>query len=484
MIRRLYPAIAAALLLTAHPAAAQQQPSAYTRSIAAGYKALMLCGAIFNAGRTQAQAEALELTGIYPEYDAIVPTLKASVRRFLVDPAMMLSGVQWRGDGDPRRRAYWSGEVIVPFDDRLPPRVATWYSGIGCTIHRLGRDTGYTTGAVDWTDDRPLNPGFGSLDDRPWPIGEGGIGPRTLPALEAPIARALEGGFGGRTTGVLIVQNGRIVGERYAEGFGPHVSQRTWSVAKSIAGTLIGIANGQNLITPATGSFLPTDDDRGRISVDQLLRMASGLRSIAPGNRTDDIYFGGTTVDEEGTFWPIEALPGTRFRYANLDTLLAVRALRKALGDDNRYHRLLETDLFARLGMTRTVAEGDIAGNYVLSSQVWSTARDLARLGLLWLNDGVWQGKRILPEGWMKYMTSPSGPQPPNNPGWGYGATLWLADASTGLPPGSYAAQGNRGQYILVIPAHGLVIVRRGEDRNGTAFDISAFGRAVVAALP
>src|SRR5690606_6646209 len=101
---------------------------------------------------------------------------------------------------------------------------------------------------------------------------------------------------------------------------------------------------------------------------------------------------------------------------------------------------------------------------------VWSTARDLARLGQFWLQDGVWAGRRILPEGWMRYMTTPSGPQPEaSQPG--YGATLWLYGARHKLPEGSFAAQGNRGQTVMVVPAQRLVIVRRGEDPVGGNFD-------------
>ncbi|HSX54588.1 MAG TPA: serine hydrolase, partial [Sphingomonas sp.] len=114
--------------------------------------------------------------------------------------------------------------------------------------------------------------------------------------------------------------------------------------------------------------------------------------------------------------------------------------------------------------------------------QVWSTARDFARLGELWRNDGVWQGKRILPEGWMKYMTTPSGPQPAGN-GPGYGATLWLFGPKQGLPEGSYAAQGNRGQSIFVIPSARLVVVRRGEDQAGNAFDAPRFVAEVLKAV-
>ncbi|MFD1612464.1 serine hydrolase domain-containing protein [Sphingomonas tabacisoli] len=429
------------------------EPTTYQRALAAGYKAGVLCSAIFKAGRTQAQVEALELTGIYPEYDKIVPTLPATV--------------------DAKVRA-----VSVSFDAKLPPRRAEWHAGTGCTTMAIA-SVPAPFYAV------PTSPPTGPA--RAWPTGDLGIASK-LGAAAAPVAGAFGDtyGKGTRTVGVVVVRNGKIVAERYAEGFGPEVSNRTWSAAKSISGTLIGIAVKQGLLDPAKPARVPEwgpalSDPRFGITLDNLLRMASGLHSDTAGNRTDEIYTGTTTVTQDATHWPLEAMPGTRFRYANNDILLAVRSLRAALNDDARYHAFPRAELFDKISMTHTVAETDWAGNFILSSQVWSTARDLARLGLLWLNDGVWNGERILPEGWVKYMTTPSGPQPEK--GEGYGATLWLFGPKQGLPEGSYAAQGNRGQYIMVIPSKRLVIVRRGEDPAGAPFDIAKFSADVAAAL-
>ena len=315
-----------------------------------------------------------------------------------------------------------------------------------------------------------------------WPQGDVGIAPRPPAALANKVSLALDAatyGSGSKTTGVVIVHEGRIVAERYGAGWGPFVSNRTWSVGKSITGTLVGLS-GMNPVEPAAVPEWhnpPSDDPRAAIKLDQLLRMASGIHSATAGNRTDAIYFGGTAVTEEAVAWPLETKPGIRFRYANNDTLLAVRALRAQIGEE-RYAAFPRTALFAPLGMTHTVAEQDWRGNYILSSQVWSTARDLARLGQFWLQDGVWQGKRLLPDGWMHYMTTPSGPQPAD------GATMWLFGPKQGLPEGSYAAQGNRGQYVMVIPSKRLVIVRRGEDPGAARFDIARFAADVAKALP
>ena len=453
-------------LLLAGAAAAQPPvaPTTYERAIAAGYKALTMCGAIFNAGRTQPQIEALELTGIYPEYDAIVPTLTAEVHAPGADTA-------------------GAGEVSVAFDPGLAPRVARWHVNDGCTILPIG-DPGNEDPGTGRRAGGGTPPVAGSMDGQAWPIGDRNATAPPPPALAAPVARAFDGrSYGaGRTTGVVIVRNGRIVGEHYADGFDMHISQRTWSVAKSISGTLIGIAVRQRLLATSAPAAIPEwTDSRASIRLDDLLRMASGLHSATAGNRTDALYFGGTIVTQEAGYWPLEARPGTRFRYANNDILFAIRALRAAIGDDARYHAFPRAELFAPLGMTRTVAETDAGGNFILSSQVWSTARDLARLGLLWINDGVWQGRRILPEEWMRYMTTPSGPQPATGPG--YGATMWLFGPAQGLPEGSYAAQGNRGQYVMVVPSRNLVVVRRGEDGGAMRFDIARFTADVMEAL-
>ncbi|SEK36104.1 CubicO group peptidase, beta-lactamase class C family [Sphingomonas palmae] len=441
-----------ATVLTSGPAPAQapspqRADERYARAIAAGYKAATLCGGVFNTGRSQAAVEALELRGIYPEYDALVPTLTATVDRS-------------------------TARVTVPFAPDIPARQATWQRGRGCTLAPIGA----VTPPIATTYTRAPAPA--SADPRQWPMGDAGISPAPSPALAGVVARAFSDyGRGSQTVGVVVLRDGKVIAERYRDGFGPFVANRTWSVAKSISGTLVGMT-GVDPRQPANIPEWRSGDPRRAIKLDDLLRMASGLHSDTAGNRTDAIYFGGTTVTEQAPSWPLEAKPGSRFRYANNDILLAVRSLRASLGEA-AYDRLPQ-QLFTTLGMTHTVAQRDWQGNYILSSDVWSTARDLARLGQFWLQDGVWAGKRVLPAGWLRYMTAPSGPQPERAEG--YGATMWLFGTKQSLPAGSYAAQGNRGQYVMVIPAEKLVVVRRGEDPAGSSFDIARFTADVLAA--
>jgi CubicO group peptidase (beta-lactamase class C family) len=452
--------LAFALLLAAVPAAAQpppREPTTYDRAIAAGYKALTLCSGIFNARRSQTQIEALELTGIYPEYDALVRALPATVSRA------------------PDR-------VFVKFDDHLPPRVADSGADAGCYLYPIGAPP------APRLDGRQILyvRDFHSVPH--WPDGDPGARARPkgdAKALGTVVDSAFRARFGegSRTTAVVVVQNGKIVAERYADGFGIHTSQRTWSVGKSLAGTIIGAAVQKGLIDPSTPAPVPEwqtpGDPRSRITLDQLMRMASGLHSATAGNRTDAVYFGGTAVTEETVAWPLEAAPGSRFRYANNDILLAVHALAERLGEkEDRFPADL---LFRAIDMDDTIAETDWKGNYILSSQVWSTARDLARFGMLYLDNGLWRGRRILPENWRDYVTRPSGPQPDGE--FGYGATFWLMNRSPGVPGDTFAAFGNRGQYVVIVPSRKVVIVRRGEDPAGARFDVAGFTAGILAAL-
>ena len=456
------------LLALAVPASAQA-PTGYERAVAAGYKALTLCSAMFNAGRTEAQVEQLELKGIYPEYDSIVPTLPAGV--------------------DSKH-----GTITVAFDPALPPRRALWSAQGGCTILPIGGASSPASGPASSAAAAGSGPPAAPAgpDPRPWPTGDSGrwtLAPesRVQTRLQAVAGHAFDGGYGkdSQTTAVIVVRRGQVDLETYREGFGPFTAQRTWSVAKSLSGTLIGIASGLGAIDVARPAPIPEwrhpGDPRGAITTNQLLRMASGLHSGAAGNRTDAVYFGGAAVTEEVVAWPLEAAPGTRFRYANDDILLAIRGLRAKLADERAYAAFPRERLFARIGMTHTIAERDWQGNFILSSQVWSTARDLARFGMLYLADGMWNGERILPKGWVRYVTTPSGPQPEG--AFGYGATFWLLNHSPGVPADSFAAFGNRGQYVVIVPSRSVVIVRRGEDPGNARFDIAKFTADALAAL-
>lgn len=442
-------------------AAAQEERPAYVRALAAGYKASFLCSNLFNGGLSEEQTEADDLRGTYSNLNAIFPTLAATV--------------------DRQRKV-----VSVAYDEAMPPRIAAWRPSLGCAQLPIGS-------TIDMANSLPrISVTPPNLDSQLWPMGDrnaAAVVRGDARLMQAVVASAFDRrsyGQGSETTAVIVVQNGRIVSERYRPDLNMHSSQRTWSVGKSIAGTVVGAAAHKGLIEVEAPAPVPEwqrpGDPRQRITTDQLLRMASGLHSDHAGNRTDALYFGGVAVADQAAGWPLVAEPGTVFRYANNDTVLAIRGLQHVLGDDEKSLRFPFEALLWKIGMTRTVPETDWRGHFVMSSQVWTTARDLARLGLLHLNDGMWQGERILPTGWRDYVRTHGSAQPPS--GYGYGATWWTFPNDSGLPQDAIVAQGNRGQYLVVIPSRSLVIVRRGFDGTGMNFDLTRFTRNLLSAFP
>jgi len=451
---------AAASLLIAVPATAQsiQQDDLqgrYDRALAAGYQALFLCSATANAERNGAARDedhvaAWELTGIQQPLDEIVGELPYQMARY--------SGMSDQINGT-------LSHVAVGWSEDMPPRIA-FTNFNGCSLLPIG-------GGLP---ERRQIPRPVEVEDDGWSIDDTVFDGQEL--VQAAFGSAY--GEDARTTGLVIVKDGVIIREDYAPGFGPDVPQRTWSVAKSIAATLVGAAVHRGLVSvdDSAGLGEGEGDPRALITIDQALRMATGRYSDTPGNRTDPLYFGGATVEERATQWPLAHAPGSTWRYANNDTLVAIRAIRDSF--------VIEppSSFFRDAGMMHTVAETDWQGGYILSSQVWTTARDLARLGQLHLDDGVLaDGTRLLPEGWSEYVSADSGPQPEGR-GRGYGAGWWLFNDHEGVPANTYAAQGNRGQYVVVVPDENVVIVRRGEDpAGGSGFDIQQFTADVLAAL-
>jgi CubicO group peptidase (beta-lactamase class C family) len=456
---------AAALVAALSPASAQVGRPEHLRAIAAGYKASFTCSNWFNARMTAAQTAADDLRGTYGELNPLFAQLPAEI------DTMNL-------------------RVTVRYAEDMPPRIAVWRVYLGCALLPIGARP-EDAARVPALAGNPPNFAAGE-DDRPWPMGDRRAAARPqgdARALERAVTNAFDRrtyAQGSETTAVLVVQNGRIVSERYRADFDMHRSQRTWSVAKSIAGSVIGAAVQQGLIRTEDPAPVPEwqseGDPRRAITFDHLLRMASGLHSDFGGNRTDDLYFGGVAVADQIAAWPLVLPPGTRFRYANNDTLAAIRALQHRLGDGDEARLFPFRALFWKIGMFRTVPETDWRGHFIMSSQVWTTARDLARLGLLYQTDGVWNGERILPAGWRDYVGRHGPAQPPAG-GDGYGATWWTFAADSGLPRDAIVAQGNRGQYLAVIPSRNLVVVRRGYDGTGANFDFDVFTRDVLAAL-
>lgn len=458
-------AAAFAFVLPALSVSAQEggTTEALETALAAGWKATFICSGLFVAGQTLPEIERNELSGIYPDYQRLYDALPSAE----IDDARKLVSVSYAPD--------------------MPPRMAAFRPGFGCTQLPVGAG------------DEALEflPRFESWPVVPGPDRGSAIGSdikielkiEEAERLEAPVSAAFDEltyGSGTRTASVVVVRDGQVVAERYDRGIDNETPVRTWSVAKSITATLIGAARRQGLMDidyPAViADWNQGADPRRDITVRNLLHMASGLDSGDSGSRTDRLYFAGARVLDSAAKNPLEVMPGTRFKYANNDTLIAMRALREAMKDDSKFHRFPYERLLHKIGATHTTMEIDWNGDFISSSQVWATARDLARIGQLYLQDGMWGGERLLAEDWVDFVRTPAPAQPET--GAGYGAQFWLMNNAPGVPEGTFYAAGNRGQYIVIVPAFNAVVVRQGFDIIGGAqFDINRFTADLVTAL-
>jgi len=278
------------------------------------------------------------------------------------------------------------------------------------------------------------------------------------------------------TKAVVVLHDGQLIAERYAPGYGPDTPIWAHSVSKSITSALIGILVRQGklrLDQPAPiAAWRSPADPHHAVTVDQLLRMDSGL----PFDETDGALNPMTRMlylepDMAGyaAKMPLAHPPGTAWGYSNLSYLLLGRVIRDTTGsgatDTERFAR---RELFAPLGMRNTVIETDATGTPIGASNVYASARDLARFGQLYLDDGVVEGQRILPKGWVDYSRSQTLDT-------GYGAGFWTNLVNTGrvpvwdapwgmpqLPKDMYYARGAFGQYVVIVPSERLVVVRMG----------------------
>jgi len=285
------------------------------------------------------------------------------------------------------------------------------------------------------------------------------------------------------TLSLIVLQGSDIILERYAEGINQSTRTRTWSTAKSIAVTLIGmLVDQQKLVLdePLGIEWLPAvasadTDPRHQISLRHVLNMSSGLYPVDSFNMeyatgSGLAYWAGAPSVDGARRRGLIRQPGTFWDYENYDTLLAVYAMKQALGDQKTYSEFPRKELFDRIGMRNTLASTDRFGDFILSSQVYTNARDLARFGLLYLQNGMWDGERLISEEWIKFVRTPA-PATRDNGNF-YGGQFWLVpDTRTDVPKTAYSTNGNRGQYVIIVPSHNIVIVRRGLDYGQQGFD-------------
>ncbi len=465
--------LALSLLVVASAALAQDDSHDYFAAnrnlIRNGVQAVLQCNGLFTSGRTLEQVFAQELA-------------------YLADAVGTVRGGEY--EIDETRRA-----VAVGGPSTGPVVRAAFREGIGCVVMAPDQD-------VEDIDTLPeLRLPYPDVDPAttPWPLGDAMTLGRVPAGVDlARLNAAADWAFDRPTAeqdtvSLIVVYKGQIILERYAPGFDATTRTRTWSTAKSIAATLIGmlVDDGRLALDAPLGlDWLPETGDaaadpRDAITLRHVLNMSSGLYPVdsfgmeyATGSGL--AYWAGASSHAGARRRGLIRTPGSHWDYENYDTLLAVAAMKRALGDD--YATFPRRALLDKLGMRSTLLATDRFGDFILSSQVYTNARDLARFGLLYLKRGVWQGERLVSEAWIDFVTTPA----PAAAGRGndYGGQFWLVpDSRDDVPRDAYATAGNRGQYVVIVPSHDVVIVRRGLDFGRQGFNRWDLAREVLKAI-
>ena len=294
------------------------------------------------------------------------------------------------------------------------------------------------------------------------------------------------------THAVIVVYDGQIIGEKYATGLDRNSRLMGWSMTKSVTNALIGILVKEGKLELEARAPVSEwqNDDRREITLNHLLQASSGLSwsesYFVPTSPFHNMF---TRSDDKAAYAASRKLkhkPGEHFQYSSGTTNILSRIIRQTVRDE-QYYRFPYEKLFYKTGMNHAMIEPDPSGTFVCSSYGYASARDWARFGMLYLNDGVWNGEHILPEGWVKYSTTPAMVSEMGE----YGAHWWLnkgARDSTRirkypeLPADAYWADGFEEQYVMVIPSKKLVIVRLGVSHYG--FDFAKLVTDIIKSLP
>jgi CubicO group peptidase (beta-lactamase class C family) len=369
-------------------------------------------------------------------------------------------------------------------------RTARHVGSQGCVTVPLGQDTVNFT-PVQVTSRLP------DPSTQPWPMGD------VLPADPLPkeldqarVNQAVSAAFESpaeMTAAFVVAWRGRLIGERYGDGISASTPLESWSMGKSLTATLIGVLINQGVYDLWQPAPIPEwqgpGDPRAKIRIADLLRMSSGLRIRAPQDPDYDrsgpypdhlyLYTGSVNSFHYAATRPLQWPPNTVGRYRNTDPVLINYLIR--LGVEKRgeaYLSFPQRALFDKIGIRTMVMETDPFGNFLTQGYELASARDWARLGILYLQDGVWNGERILPAGYAKFVSTPA-------PAWRadqrpvYGGLFWVnGDSTLPVPRDAYYMAGAGGQTTLIVPSHDLVVVRLGHYK-GSAAGSTGFRRAL-----
>jgi CubicO group peptidase (beta-lactamase class C family) len=282
-----------------------------------------------------------------------------------------------------------------------------------------------------------------------------------------------------QTRGAVVLYQNQIIAEKYADGFDKNSKILGWSMTKSIVSTLFGVLEHQQKMNVLDKAPIEDwkNDDRKQITIHNLLQMNSGLEWDENYDAISDVtkmLFLERDMTHSQVRKPLAGKPNESWNYSSGTTNLLSGILRSQFKTHQEYLDFWYTDLIDKIGMNSMVVETDLEGNYVGSSYAWATPRDWAKLGLLYLNNGNWNGEQLFTEQWVKYATKPT----PSSDGW-YGAQIWLNAGKRypNVPKSMYFFSGYQGQNVYILPEQDLVIVRMGLTKNA---DVDTFLKEII----
>jgi len=417
--------------------------------LGSGFMAQTLCAGVFVSKRDPAGIRAEELSG--PRYELL---------RFF------------------QPRIDRTQETVSASLHGFAERTSIYREGLGCTLV-VGKTADQLRAEA-----ANLFPPPPPLDrDALWPKGERvdltlpeGVDRQALDEAMANIFAEPDPARPRRTRALIVVHRGRIVVERYAEGFDAEMPLVGWSLSKTATEALVGLRVKDGKLDVSQDELMPEwrgeDDPRGRITLDQLMRMTSGLAFDEDYN--DDLsdvtqmLFVQSDVAAFAADKPLAHKPGTYWYYSSGSTNIISAVLKQTFADLRDYFRFPHDRLFLPLGMRTAMLQPDASGTFIAASSLYASARDWARLGLLFLQNGIWEGKRLLPAGWLAYTLRPT-PQAPDER---FGAQIWLKlteSENFGEPPmpqDAYYMLGHDQQTVAIVPSRDLVVVRLGLTRE------------------
>jgi hypothetical protein len=403
--------------------------------IITGYPAKYLCSAVFVSNRQVAETEALDLN--------------FSFIRFVKND------VSYREKSVTSHFLWGSSKAI-------------YREGLGSTLLRDVEERDLRNRGIHWPGRSNYN-----QDTISWPLGNRIPGTKTgideIKMLQIMDDLFVRNRYHGNAFAFMVVHKGIPVAERYRKGFTAGTRFLSWSMAKSFMNALTGIMvkDGKMKIHQKAAITEWQNDGRKQITVNDLLQMQSGLKwNEDYGNRSDVTLMLYNTYDCAGYAYnkPLESPPGSHWYYSSGSTNIVSFLLRQQFNGDDEYYSFCRERLFNKTGMPDAVMETDAAGTTVGSSYIYATARDYARFGLLYLRDGMFNGERILPAGWVEYSTTPA-----SHSNGSYGAFFWLNKGKhyPSAPADMFYCNGHDGQRIFIIPSRDLVIIVLGYSPKG-----------------